>query len=481
MGQFVSNTLRENLVPGVRTTQKVLRVGTIENGRLTDERIFRRRDAVTVGASHRNSFIVMESGLPARFPLFELRQGQYVLHVTQEMTGKVSVNGSVVDLSVLHTKEHQVGMVSLESAAGERQEKTNVYEVPLQENARGKLQLGSITLLFQFITPPALPKPLLASDWRPSSLFSGVDWVYASIILVSFSAHSGLVLALQNIGTMEKVEHVSERFDPNRFIRLPPGTIRDVMRPQKDKEKDKTASKDKTKTTTKTRKRPRGRTTRDNKPAKLTRKQIASRLQNVGILRILGTEGQGKGSPVANLFRGGEDALTRGLDGVESVRVSSVQRRRGPRCTNGCKREKLSLKDRLVGPTAPSHVAFSQKRRQIRLQKRLKQLQIEKIEEPVGVGDAGKLMRSIRKKRWQIIFCYEKALKENAQLRGKFAIRISINQSGRVFETEVEEDQVRSQKMARCIIKRFKRWRFPRPKGRSISVSIPFVFAPNGG
>ena len=41
------------------------------------------------------------------------------------------------------------------------------WSVPLSENARGKLSLGDLTVLFQFVTePPRQPKPMLPASVR---------------------------------------------------------------------------------------------------------------------------------------------------------------------------------------------------------------------------------------------------------------------------------------------------------------------------
>ncbi|MBL4635672.1 MAG: energy transducer TonB, partial [Kofleriaceae bacterium] len=98
-----------------------------------------------------NTFSVPVAGLPASFPIFELIEGRFYLHFQDNMDGRISQGDLVRTTSQLR----QDGAI--------RRGQHWVY--PLDENARGKISLGAMTLLFQFVTPP----PLAAQMRLPAS------------------------------------------------------------------------------------------------------------------------------------------------------------------------------------------------------------------------------------------------------------------------------------------------------------------------
>jgi hypothetical protein len=68
------------------------------------------------------------------------------------------------------------------------------WEVPLSEASRGKLSLGDLTVLFQFVTePPRQPKPMLPASVR-GSFADRIDPQLAVILGISILAHFALVI-----------------------------------------------------------------------------------------------------------------------------------------------------------------------------------------------------------------------------------------------------------------------------------------------
>ena len=72
---------------------KILRIGVVQlgSGKVTETRLIKRRDTVTVGSAPKNTFALPSPGLPQSFALFEMKGGQYHLHFTDKMDGKLSV------------------------------------------------------------------------------------------------------------------------------------------------------------------------------------------------------------------------------------------------------------------------------------------------------------------------------------------------------------------------------------------------------
>jgi len=133
---------------------RILRIGILLGGKIVEERLIRERTSVSIGQSMKNTFSVPVEGLPLEFTLFALDQGRYYLRFLNKMDGRLGdSSGSVNTLDALKSKGAQ--------NAGD------YWQVPLTDSSRGKLSLGDLTILFQFVTePPRQPKPMLPASVR---------------------------------------------------------------------------------------------------------------------------------------------------------------------------------------------------------------------------------------------------------------------------------------------------------------------------
>lgn len=135
--------------------QRILRIGILLGGKIVEERLIREHISVSVGQSMKNTFSIPVEGLPLEFTLFALDQGKYYLRFLTKMDGRLSDGGNVFTLDQLKSSGAQnVG---------------DYWQVGLSSTARGKLSLGDLTVLFQFVTePPRQPKPMLPASVRGS-------------------------------------------------------------------------------------------------------------------------------------------------------------------------------------------------------------------------------------------------------------------------------------------------------------------------
>ena len=133
---------------------RILRIGVLLGGKIVEERLIRERTPVTIGQSMRNTFSIPVEGLPLEFTLFALDEGRYSLRFLPRMDGRLSDSGGQVNtLEALRTK----GAVH----------HGDYHQVGLSDSSRGKLSLGDLTILFQFVTePPRQPKPMLPASVR---------------------------------------------------------------------------------------------------------------------------------------------------------------------------------------------------------------------------------------------------------------------------------------------------------------------------
>jgi hypothetical protein len=83
------------------TGPKVLRIGVVQSGRVTEERIVKQRGHVTVGPSERNLFVIASSQVPASFRLFELVNNDYHLNFLDGFQGRIALPTGISDLNVL--------------------------------------------------------------------------------------------------------------------------------------------------------------------------------------------------------------------------------------------------------------------------------------------------------------------------------------------------------------------------------------------
>jgi hypothetical protein len=119
-----------------QATSKILRIGLIQNGRIVEERLLRSPQTVTVGHGiKRNTFVVPVSNLPRTQVLFEARDGKWILHFTPTMSGRLSLGDGIETLEEL-------------SAKGKAKKGAHGFEIPLGGEARGKVIIGEVTILF---------------------------------------------------------------------------------------------------------------------------------------------------------------------------------------------------------------------------------------------------------------------------------------------------------------------------------------------
>src|SRR5262245_43887742 len=166
---------------------KILRIGIIQGEKIVEERLVRKRENVTVGQSAKNTFVVPASNaLPRSFTLFELTPQGYALNFTDGMDGRISLGDNVVALPALRQ-------------AGKAEKKDGVYHVLLGDKSRGKIVIGDVKVLFQFVAPPPVqPRPQLPASVR-NSLLQNMDWMLVGVLAASFLVHFGFVIYLRTI------------------------------------------------------------------------------------------------------------------------------------------------------------------------------------------------------------------------------------------------------------------------------------------
>ena len=159
---------------------RILRIGVVLGGNIIEERLVRKRETITIGQSSKNSFSIPIEGLPKTFPVFALVNGNYVLNFQDNMDGRISAGGGV------HT------LTQLKSNGAKRN--GDSWSIALDERARGKVSVGAMTLLFQFVTaPPLPPRPRLPASVR-GTLADRIEPRLAIILSASVVTHFAIGL-----------------------------------------------------------------------------------------------------------------------------------------------------------------------------------------------------------------------------------------------------------------------------------------------
>lgn len=203
------------------TGPKVLRIGLVQGGKVIEERVIKQRTHVTVGPSEKSTFVLPTKSLPPTFKLFELVGNDYCLNFLEGMTGRVSLKTGISDLAALRGQAKRVQHGTVQA-----------FQLPLNEDARGKVVVGETTFLFQFVAPPPVqPRPQL-----PVSVKAGlvIDWTTTIIAAFSFLFHFGLVGSIYSDWMDEKVPDPGLEFE----TLLSEGRFRDFNEPEPEEKPD---------------------------------------------------------------------------------------------------------------------------------------------------------------------------------------------------------------------------------------------------
>ncbi|MCB9547274.1 MAG: AgmX/PglI C-terminal domain-containing protein [Myxococcales bacterium] len=453
---------------------KILRVGIIQNNEFIEERLLRKRHSVTIGQASGNTFSVPSSSLPRQFALFELKGGQYHLNIRPGMSGKVAVDDQPLDFDALRGKG-----LARPSGTGDGQ-----LSMALSEGHRGRVVVGDVTFLFQFVTPPPPPSRLQLPAAVRGGLVRSLDWPFVTTVLASFVVQ---VFSIAFIVTRDYPEP-PRGIDalPDRFVRMleadvkPPEVKKEeVSDEKKDEEKDPDKVEEKVEKVE-----PKKAVERSpEEVAKKVEKARVARVRNNTILKFIGTNGgDGEGSIVDTLKSGAIDLkMAEAFDGASGLQVADsedqVRDRRmaglsGTGRVAGIDNDALRAKD--TGPVetgAKREVA-------VKGSVELKRLRDDDV---VGTGvlSPASIASVVGRRKSAIKSCYEKQLRHNSKLAGKVRIQFTIEQSGRVSSVKVVEDTLSDPLVGKCIANAVQRFRFDKPDGGSVTVAFPFVFAPS--
>ena len=343
----------------------------------------------------------------------------------------------------------------------------------MPERSRGKVVIGDVTVLFQFVTPPPVqPRPQLPPSVR-SSLMQNLDWMLVAVVAASFLMHFGFVIYLRNIDWPRKpdIEEIPDRFVqmivPKKVEEPKPVVAQndedDKAEEKKDAKKDKGESKPKAREAAA---RSRGRGARRGRASRPAR----GRRQKMGVLKILGAKGE-NGS-VADLVKGGDvsgDAdkvfAQVGGVGVAGARRGGLRSAKGAGGT-GSLRGGGSLR-----ASGPGEVGTGERGGERAVKAIVKDSAPTDVD---GSLDPSVIAaRDSRAPRRHQGVLRERASSATRTSAASCVLRFEISSVGKVTSADIEQDTMHDDEVASCIKSRVMTWRFPAPAGGSVQFSYP--------
>jgi hypothetical protein len=427
---------------------RILRIGVLLGGKIVEERLIRERVSVSVGQSMRNTFSVPVDGLPLEFTLFAMDQGRYYLRFTAKMDGRLSDGGQVSTLEQLRAKAQNTG---------------EYFQIPLGDGSRGKLSLGDLTVLFQFVTePPRQPRPMLPASVR-GTIADRIDPQLAVILIISLVAHIGLMCFSIWVFDPELEDSLAERAAVLTFHQDTYNV--DVEQPKPEPSKDQGPGSDAAKTPEKKPDKPAPQVQKPNPDPGRNQADEVRRKEDEAMAfagAVTGDEGsngiQGDiskrrpsadlGEQIADVRESGKSVQLggtggRGSRGGGDARVGNGH---GPNLNGpGGIDSSGTGKTQETGPSG--RITISDKTG----------------DTDTTLTPDAVLRRIMNLYLAQLQRCYKDYLKKDASARGKVTLAFTVNPTGRV--THPTADGV-APEVSSCIQNRMSGWTFPAPKDK---------------
>jgi outer membrane biosynthesis protein TonB len=441
-----------------------MRIGIVQGGRIIEERLIRKRENISIGWSSKATFAVPSESLPKQWLLFEAHPRGYIAHFADAMDARIAVGNEVISLAQLR----QAGRLRKQGASS---------RYLLDERSRGKVTVGDLTVLFQFVTPPPpQPRPQLPASVR-GSFFTGLDWAYTGIAVASFAAHLIFVLYLRSVDWPRKpdIEEIPDRFVQMVVKAKPPEPPKENATKDDTKQEDDSKAKKVAAANAAASKTPKKEISAEEK-ARIDaerRARLAEQVRNTGILKLLGAKADGSGSIADVLGKGDVDRdQEKAFQGVGGLTVATSDASlRGVKTGTGGSGKVANISGlRGAGSIAGGDTGAGSAEKRIS--------GIVRSEAPAVDGelDPQLVVKEVRTRMGAIKACYERSLKRNPNLSGKIKVRWTITAAGTVSGVDIEEDSMGDAEVSSCIKGLVARWRFPAPSGGSVDVAFPFVF-----
>ncbi len=438
------------------SSAKALHVGVVREGRFIEDRRFEGEIDITIGTAEKNTFALPLSTLPAVLPLFMHKQGKLLLQFDEKARGKLTYRGKELELSDCRKQGLAVPHAGF-------------FELPLGDDARGRITIGEVSFVFNFAPPPPVaPKPVLPKEAR-GTIWNVTDHTFFSILMVSLVLHACAIAA------------ISRRDLPPDDAAMEdiPGSLRRAAHPG-EAARGRAAQ-------------GRGEARRGAGGEEGGQERGEEGRASQGLRRAQGRRAEGGGAegpgqdPGLGSGRGRAGRSPTCWRRAAASRMTSARRWRAragvaiaTEAGGGARRGEGAAQAESIGGIATSgggNVKLREKQ-DVAVHGSVSSDGDAEVESDSVDKDA--LARFIKMRIGGIRNCYESQLKRSPNLRGKLVVRFTIGTLGQVIEVSIDSDTIGSDDVASCVMRQVKLWRFPFKPPSDTPVSFPFLFSPAG-
>lgn len=465
---------------------RVLRVGLLAGKSVVEERIFRKRRAVTFGGAETSDFVV--ASLPeSPISLFELEGQDYAISFCAGDEGRVGIDGAVYSLAELVSE-------GLAEPRGER------WRFRLDDASRGRIELGGYTVLFQFVTPPPVTPPAVLPQAARDGFMSGIDWLFTALVVFSYMVLFGFVVYLE--GADFEQPGAGLRAVPESVARLifeepPPPSPDEPSREETsalDPRPEEPEVVAQTRAPTRVDPRPQdGAASAYADAAEAPPGPARTQPERAAQVASLANEYAGQIAEQLHLGAfGGAGAFADGLAGgadtsdpesilADAQRVRGADMRRSELRTRTPHTGSVSIMSlQGLAERGPARSAMEGMRL---VERRVTQLRLDgrQVRDIAGGGeiDAQAVIATVRLRMRAIQLCYERQLGRDAAIEGRVSVEFTIQPRGNTTNVRATSNSTGSANVARCATETIGRIRFDSgPEGGSVTFSFPLVFAP---
>lgn len=431
-----------------------LRVAIVRGDRIVDERWI-THDRLVIG-DHEGAD-VPSVGEPRE--LFVRRDGRWELAIDADVEGRIGNRGAVQSIAELRTR--------------------STGSIPLPDDARGRLVIGELTLLFALeATRTATARAPLPASAR-GGLFTQIDARFTTFVVASFTAFFGLAIVLES----SDFPIASQSIATERLARLVFAEPTPPPEPPELDARDAPVEVSDAVDAVQPRHTPTRTTSRDTTPSTSSSASDRARIAEEAFRTVesLMLGANGADGAVRDVLRGGTptaDAaqILGDASGVVPATASAAVLRPGDGGGDG------SGDDDDLGAIARRRVASLQPTTST-TERTIASIRIERFE-PIGGGgdfEPDVVARAMRARVSAFRRCYEHALRREPTLAGRWTIELTLTERGEASEVSVTERTTHSQELESCVIDAVRRMRVnPAPVGGSVTLAYPLVFAPQG-
>lgn len=436
---------------------KVLRIASIIDGLVCDELHQSAAESVTAGSDVGNQLLLFGARVPRRHVLFAVQQGRYVLDLPPHVRGQLVMRGRTVQVGELWRKRLRADP------------RARSLPLALDPSARGKLDFGETTLLFQFAAPapvpPKLPFPVEYKA-RPSNMWTRADMATLLSALLLFGPYFTWAATKQ-------IDYTIEPEIDERFLR-----VMNLSKPEKKPEPEE--EKDDEELLAKEEEEVKPKVEKEVKVVETDKKfskEAMDKARGVGIARVLGTYGGDGPGTVFDVIQSTENNLGELFDAGMGRVVMPDGTEVSAFVPGG---EGISAQGAVVGTkgfeaAGPELAELEKKERKINSSVKSSGADVS------GDADKKAVQATIRQRTGALQACYNKALQTNPGLAGKISYTITISVMGTVTDVRVDEDTLQDSGVQTCTVAKIKGWRFPTTPGAEQASDVYFSVVFSGG